>query len=168
MALGQKLAKVGARPGMIFGRKIVSVKWYDSLSDLFRGVGRTLFAGMGRFSGLRLTLIALFPYFFDMLPYVALFASNSIYIQTVSALTIIISLIVTYSLNLHLGHSVVSVLFPPISHTMAFSICIYSSVVNSLRGGIDWKGTFYDSKELRKKMSFSLIPVRSRKKEKKG
>jgi len=167
IALGQKLAKAGARPGMIFGRKVVSVKWYDSTSELFNGVGRTLFAGMGRFSGLRLTLIALFPYFFDMLPYVAFFASNSVYVQAVSVVTIIISVIVTYYLNLHLGHSIVSVLFPPISHTVAFSICIYSSIVHSLRGGINWKGTFYDSKELRKKMSFSLIPVSSRKKEKK-
>jgi glycosyltransferase involved in cell wall biosynthesis len=166
MALGQKLAKAGARPGMIFGRKKVSVKWYNSTYALFNGVGRTLFAGMGRFSGLRLTLIALIPYFFDMLPYGAFFATNSVYVQAVSVLTVIISLIVTYSLNLHLGHSIVSVLFPPISYTVAFFICIYSSIVNSFRGGINWKGTFYESKVLRKKMSFSLIPSPKDKKEK--
>jgi len=168
MALGQKLAKAGAKPGMIFGRKKVSVKWYNSTSELFNGVGRTLFAGMGRFSGLRLTLIALVPYFFDMLPYSAFFASNSAYVKAVSVLTVVISLIVTYSLNLHLGHSIVSVLFPPISHTVAFFICIYSSIVNSYRGGISWKGIFYDSKILKERMSFSLIPSTNKKKGEKG
>ena len=166
LALGQKLAKAGARPGIIFGRKLVNVKWYDSTKDLFNGVGRTLFAGMGRFSGLRLTLIALFPYFFDMLPYF-LFLSDSVYIRTVSILTIIVSATVEYSLNIYLGHSVVSVLFPPIGHTMAFLICIYASVVNSIRGGINWKGTFYGSETLKDEMNFSLIPV-AKKKEKRS
>ncbi len=166
IALGQKLQKAGARPGMIFGRELVNVKWYDSTKDLFNGVGRTLFAGMGRFSGLRLTLIALFPYFFDMLPYF-LFLSDSVYIRTVAITTILVSVTVEYALNIHLGRSIVSVLFPPIGHTMAFAICIYSAVVNSIRGGINWKGTFYDSKTLREEMSFSLIPSSKAEKEEK-
>ncbi len=138
----------------MIGRTKIGLTWYHSFPELLEGLGRLAFAGLGSFSGKKLAAIASIPFFFDMLPYFGLFLSDSILIKAVSLFTVTLSFIVINLLNIYLKRPLIPTIFPPLNHLLAYFICLHSAIINGIRGGIIWRGTFYPSELLKKGQMF--------------
>jgi len=152
--LAQLLIEQGGKPAVVIGRTKVGLTWYHSFSEILEGLGRLAFAGLGSFSWKRLGVIASIPFFFDMLPYFALFLNDSLLIKTISLFTVILSFIVINLLNIYLKRPLIPTIFPPLNHLLAYFICLHSAITNGIRGGIIWRGTFYPSELLKKGQLF--------------
>jgi glycosyltransferase involved in cell wall biosynthesis len=158
--LAQLLLEQGGKPAVVIGRSKIGLTWYHSFSELLEGLGRLAFAGLGSFSGKRLAAIASIPFFFDMLPYFALFLSDSILIKAISVFTVTLSFIVINLLNVYLKRPLIPTIFPPLNHLLAYFICLHSAITNGIRGGIIWRGTFYPSELLKKGQMFDPLGIR--------
>ena len=152
--LAQQIIEQGGKPSVVIGRTKIGLTWYHSFPELLEGLGRLAFAGLGSFSGKKLAAIASIPFFFDMLPYFALFLSDSILIKAVSLFTVTLSFIVINLLNIYLKRPLIPTIFPPLNHLLAYFICLHSAITNGIRGGIIWRGTFYPSELLKKGQLF--------------
>ncbi|HSW59561.1 MAG TPA: hypothetical protein VLJ60_02115, partial [bacterium] len=158
--LAQLLIEQGGKPAVVIGRTKIGLTWYHSFPELLEGLGRLAFAGLGSFSGKRLATLASIPFFFDMLPYFALFLSDSFLIKAISLFTVTLSFIVINLLNIYLKRPLIPTIFPPLNHLLAYFICLHSAVTNGIRGGIIWRGTFYPSELLRKGQLFDPMGLK--------
>lgn len=146
--LGKLIKKSGFRQDVLFGVDQVVVEWYSSIGEVVRGLRKNSFAGVDyrlyMIMGGAFMQIALHVY-----PIVALlFVSGTVWWV---CLAIAIVLLVGYVDNARIhgypawygaGYPLFAVLF---SYTI-----IAATLRTLVRGGIEWRGTFYPLERLRR------------------
>lgn len=163
LTLGDRVKKLGMRQELALGHGFIEVEWYSSLSELFQGVEKNAFAALDyslpRTFGWIATALAVMVW-----PFVAIFVSPrraaALYLGAVSAQ------ITTFVVcNRFLGWRV-------IFHALGYPVCallfIYALARSSLlavaRGGVYWRGTFYQLSLLKSSQKQSVrLPSKERK-----
>lgn len=151
VGLGLMIKRAGGRTGIAFGPGLVSVRWYESVPAMARGLRKNMFAAFGRFSvgytliksSMLLTInaaplaaVICGAIFF---PPLAVFGGGAMAAQAVGA----------WSLHRRLDAPLLPSLLA-LPGALLIAYMIFGSMVHTRRlGAVEWRGTRYPIEQLR-------------------
>ena len=147
-----KLAKIvklgGYRSCVGVAEHFVSVRWHAGLGNVIRGVTKNFFAAL-RYSLPFATVAFLGMLVVNVLPFVAVIFGHG-WVRGLAAVSVMIALAFHVGVDLTMKVSPLYALTHPVG-ALFFCYMIARSVAVTLwRGGVEWRGTFYELEELRK------------------
>lgn len=147
--LGLMLANARARAGVIAGRGLVRLAWYESFRELARGLEKNLFVILGcspwRAVRAALTILAI-----EVAPVVAVIApgeSGVLRALGISALSA--GLVSSIAGARWAGRRVLPAALLPLGSMLLAAVMVRAGALGWWRGGIFWRGTFHASQDLR-------------------
>ena len=155
MSLGKQVVSKGFRQQLGFaGKGFIYVKWYNSLLDNIKGFEKNMFSSFN-YNVLSVIVWCVFCFLIHIFPFAGLLI-GSMPIRILCFISIL-CLFIPYNKLSEISDSSKSfILLHPIS-VLIFIWAIVNSMFKVLRrGGIEWRGTFYSIKELRKQ-TYKLI-----------
>lgn len=148
MKLAHHLKKNGARQDIVFAREMLSVEWYSTIGEAVRGLEKNSFSGLN-YSLTLLFLATVVQLLLSIWPFVALFVTRgSLLVLNVVIAILILSLIAGMCVKSGIGPPWYALGFP-IGVILFLYILWRASLKAVLRGGIQWRDTFYSLAELR-------------------
>ncbi|MCR8643229.1 glycosyltransferase [Paenibacillus sp. N1-5-1-14] len=141
--LGQLIKQANFRQDAIYGRDLVSVwNWYESTSQLIRSVEKSVFRfGNAIAATISCILLMIFPY-------VGLFVGTSL--SRILCGIAVFSIITMYAVYARYAKSG---MWYGIAHPLIACLLIIGAlrgaILTSMRGGMTWRGTTYDTKNLK-------------------
>ena len=148
MKLAKHLKKNGGRQELVFGRGMIAVEWYRSMAEAARGLEKNAFSGV-EYSLPRLIAASIGVVVMFLWPFLAIFATEgATRIAYLAVVLLLIGLVTGMAIRSGAGKPWLALLFP--IGVLAFLVLLWrASILTLLRGGIDWRGTFYPLDELR-------------------
>ncbi len=150
LQLGYLVKKYRLTQRFITALPFLSVEWYPSLVEAFKGLEKNTFAGFYyRYSMVIFAVVGLF--ISHILPFILLFYPNH-HVQLLSALTVT-AIFIAYYVSVKTMTRYRTYLFFAFPITaLLFIISILRAIYITVRsGGIQWRGTTYPLKELRRR-----------------
>lgn len=148
LKLGKIIKRGGFRQALVYGTGLIAVEWYAGVREMIRGLEKNIFAGFDY----RLPA-ALGGAFFLLMagpwPYLALLISRGPTLALYAGIVLVISLLMADAARLH-GFNPWYALGYPVTTALLAYIVLRALVCNLRKGGIEWRGTFYPLRELRK------------------
>ncbi|MBM7577506.1 glycosyltransferase [Jeotgalibacillus terrae] len=150
LQLGIHIKKKGFKQRMATAKTMLSVEWYPSLNEAFKGLEKNAFAGL-HYSYL-FTLFAMCGVFISqVLPFIAVFSPDPLTASmawvTIAAIMAVYIPITRRLTAYPVWHAAVF----PVSAVLFIYAIFRAAALTALRGGISWRGTTYSIKELKKK-----------------
>ncbi|AHF07588.1 glycosyltransferase [Desulfitobacterium metallireducens] len=147
-SLGKLVVKKGYKQEYGISNGLISVKLYDSIFTMLKGIEKNQFPGMNY--DVAATLAAgLFNGFIQIYPFLGIFIGSTLS-RILCGLSIII-IFTCYNVAKRFGGiSLKHALVHPISVSLHLYAILNSMVRILSRGGLEWRGTFYSLKELKK------------------
>lgn len=152
LSLGQLVAKQGYRQNFGYSKGLILVKFYDSLSAAFKGFEKNFFASTN-YSVIGMLGSCCFILFLHVYPFVGLLLGPHL-ARVLCGVPVITMFIMYHYGNRYIDAPAVNFLIHPISALLYIGVLLNSMVKTVKRGGINWRGTVYSLKELRKHTSF--------------
>jgi hypothetical protein len=152
LKLGQVIKQNGHKQRFLSGVNQLWVEWYPSLKEAIKGLEKNTFAGLHY--SLTVTVLAIaFILISHFLPIFTLFSTNHT-VQLLSAL-FLLTFLFLYGLTIvkMSSYSLWKLAVYPITTTIFLYSTIRAVALTYIKGGIEWRGTFYSLKELRKKQN---------------
>lgn len=149
LTLAQMVKRSGTRCDAVSARGFVGVHWYTNLKEMWRGMGRALYVGVGKYSVTLLAFLALIGLILDMMPYVLLIPMGVPWFQAAGLGMVVLSLATAIAAGRIINMRILPCLLLPLGNLITFSISISAGIYWSIKGGITWRGTFYSKKELK-------------------
>jgi len=146
LTLGQMLKDSGARQQLASGKGCLSVNFYPSMKDAFRGSERGLFTAIGNFSLARCVAIGLGLAAMETATFVLLLRRKS---RGLGLLLTGVELASSLAFNDWLDRPAWHALFAPLGTSVMGAMMVRAGVLGKLRGGIYWRGTFYPTELLK-------------------
>jgi hypothetical protein len=148
MKLGKLVKQGGFRSCIGMAEKYVSIRWHSGVGNVIRGVTKNFFAALGynvplvvaALCGMLLTNVA---------PFVAVVVGDG-WVRGLAAVAVVLALGFHVGVNLVMRVSPLYALTHPIGAILFCYMLVRSTVITLWRGGVEWRGTFYPLKELRK------------------
>lgn len=148
LKLGKLVKQHGFRQELAYGREMVVVEWYASVWEMVRGLEKNMFSGTDyRLDVVVFSSIALL--LFHVLPFVAMWLTPAPACWFFTATAVTYWLLALYAaremrqpFSAGLGYPLAILLF-------VFVMC-RATMLNLWQGGLQWRGTFYSLRELRK------------------
>ena len=144
IGLAYLMHRHGARGRIAAAPEHLSLYWYETFGDLVRGLEKNTFAVIGRFSALRALTIALG---------LALVALSPLALLMTSWAPLGIGCLIASALCAYLALPPSmrrgGYLLSPLANVLLSAILIRSTYKTVRRGGVDWRGTTYDTKALK-------------------
>lgn len=150
--LGKLVVKNGYKQNFGYSKGLTSVKFYDSLSDTFKGFEKNYFAGTNYSVTASLATCCL-VLFLHVYPFVGLLF-GPVWARVLCGLSVLIMFSAYKYGNRFLNAPFVNFLIHPISALLYIGMLVNSMVKTLRRGGINWRGTVYSLEELRKYTNF--------------
>lgn len=148
MRLARALGESGARADILYGTGLLQVPWYDSLPEAVRGLSRSAWAGLDYslpgVAGAAVVTVAV-----DAWPWLGWLLTGG----PARWLNLVVVLLCAF---LFVGATRYSSVRPwlvvlwPVTAVLFAWILLRSAALALLRGGIEWRGTFYPLEELRR------------------
>ncbi|RXJ04633.1 glycosyltransferase [Anaerobacillus alkaliphilus] len=150
LMLGVSIKKIGRKQRIVRGQSHLQVEWYSSLKEAIIGLEKNTFAGL--YYNYFMVIFALSGIFISQVwPYLALFYTEGVTRTLYGISILLLFLVYRETANVMAKGAVRYFLVFPIS-AVIFMYCIArATILTSFRGGIQWRGTFYSMKELKKK-----------------
>lgn len=148
VALGQMLKRAGARPEVTLARGLVSLAFYDSVSEMAWGLEKSGFALLCRFSFALLPL-AVGGYLLLDLGWAIGLASGVAAAQALGAYALALALAATVSLQRWAGRSLRTIPLMHVASLLFAWMVARSAWLVWRRGGVAWRGTLYSTDALR-------------------
>ncbi len=148
LKLGKILKKGGFRSDVAYGPEFLSVEWYASVGEAVRGLEKNAFAGCDYRVSLALLGVA-FHLLGSVFPFIALFVTTGPTRVIYGAVVALLTLLVADCARFHGARPWHAIGFAP-SAALFCWIIVRTTVLNLVRGGITWRGTFYSLDELRR------------------
>jgi hypothetical protein len=150
IGVGILLKKHGFRQDLLFGTGLVSFEWYVNTREMVQGLEKNLFAGFGRYSYLRMTLVLLGFLLLSAGPIVTAIISGA-------AIAIVVSVIGQFALPAAIAATAAKrfAIKPAVMAALPIGmlLLVYAGARSTYRawraGGIRWRDTFYPLSELR-------------------
>ncbi|KIL44285.1 glycosyltransferase [Jeotgalibacillus soli] len=151
LQLGMLVKKHRLKQRLATALPLLKVEWYPSLHEAVKGLEKNTFAGLHyRYS---MVLFAIFGVFISqLLPFFTLWHGDP-FNQLLSAIIIVLIISIYYPLTKKMT-SFLSwhILLFPLSVLLFLYAITRATVLTFLRGGIQWRGTHYPLKELKKRI----------------
>jgi glycosyltransferase involved in cell wall biosynthesis len=150
LKLGQVIKQNGYKQRFLSGVNQLWVEWYPSLKEAIKGLEKNTFAGFNY--SLAVTVFAVTTIVIShFLPIFTLFSTDYA-VQLLSAIFLIIFLAL-YGVTIvkMSSYSLWKLVVYPITTTIFLYSTIRAVALTYIKGGIEWRGTFYSLKELRGK-----------------
>jgi glycosyltransferase involved in cell wall biosynthesis len=148
MKLAKLLKKGGGTQELVFGRGMIRVAWYSTVREAMRGLEKNAFSGV-EYSMTLLTVGTIGIVLIMLWPFVALFATSGgtrVVYALMSAL--LIALVGGIAVRARSAPVWYALTFP--AGVVLFIFVIWrAALLTVIRGGIDWRGTFYSLRDLR-------------------
>lgn len=147
LKLGKIIKKAGFRQEMVYGNDLISVEWYSSIREVVLGLEKNVFAG----TDYRIWLAAagvIFHLLASLWPYLAIFTTSGATRLIYTATVAVITLLAADSARFH-GLKRWYALGFPLTIGLFVFIIIRTVSCNLVKGGINWRGTFYSLRELK-------------------
>lgn len=152
LKLGQVIKQKGYKQRFLSGVNQLWVEWYPSLKEAIKGLEKNTFAGLNY--SLAVTVFAISSILIShFLPIFTLFSKEHT-VQLLSALFLMIFLAL-YGVTIvkMSSFSLWKLAVYPITTTIFLYSTIRAVALTYIKGGIQWRGTFYSLKELREKQN---------------
>jgi len=145
--MGMLLKSIGARQELVVGKNVISVKWYETVSEMIHGLEKNIFAGLNYnfwllvFFSIPMTLFCIVPLF-------ALFLTTGV-TQLMYVLTILCFVGFYYVTSRYRCGPWWPGFFFSIGSILHLYIMWRSTLKTLRQRGIYWRGTFYSLRELK-------------------
>jgi len=149
LGLGLLLRNAGAKVVFALGEMGVSLVWYRSLGQMFRGMQKNLFSS-ARYSYLRLVPLLALLTMFSLSPLAGFLPSAPAALGVLSALALLSSVALGLASRGLFVSRVTPYFLGPAGFLLVTLMIANSGLMCALRGGIDWRGTLYPLEALRK------------------
>jgi len=147
-SIGQLVVKNGYKQKLGYSKGLISVKFYDSLSDAFKGFEKNFFTGVD-YNVIGTLAMCWSILFIHVYPFVGLFFGPE-WARILCGLSVIIVFATYHYGNRYINAPLINFLIHPISALLYIGVLLNSMVKTVRRGGINWRGTVYPLEELRK------------------
>jgi len=149
MSFGELVVNKGYKQDFgLSGKGFIIVKWYDNLFALLKGIRKNQFAHFKYSVGATL-VICLYALLVGVYPFVGIFL-GPIWARALCGVSVV-SLFAVYNyLAKYLNISRSYVVIHPISVLLYIGAILNSMVKTISQGGVEWRGTIYSIKELKK------------------
>lgn len=145
--MGMLLKSIGARQELVIGKKVISVKWYETVADMVRGLEKNIFAGLN-YNIWALYFFSIPMILFCIVPFFAVFLTTGL-TQFLYSLTLLIFVGFYYFSSRYRRGPWWHGFFFSIGSILHLYIMWRSSLKTIRQGGIYWRGTFYSLKDLK-------------------
>ena len=150
MKLGKIVKQGGFRSCIGVAEQYVSVRWHSGVGNVIRGVTKNFFAALGY--SVPLVLAALCGMLVtNVAPFIVVVAGHG-WVRGLAAVAVVMALSFHMGVDLVMNVSPLYALTHPIGAMLFCYMLARSTVITLWRGGVEWRGTFYPLKELRKGM----------------
>lgn len=149
MSFGELVVNKGYKQDFgLSGKGFIIVKWYDNLFALLKGIKKNQFAHF-KYSVVTTLVICLYALLVGVYPFVGIFL-GPIWARALCGISVV-SLFAVYNyLAKYLNISRSYVVIHPISVLLYIGAILNSMVKTISQGGIEWRGTIYPIKVLKK------------------
>lgn len=150
--LGMMVKQAGGRTHFSFAYEDLTVPWYTSVADMFKGLEKNLFGPGAYYLWWRMLLTVIALWALLAAPAIALVAgaiTHSWPMLVSGAIPVIVHVIFSLSFHQKNGTGRLHILFLPVGIIMLSLMTLWSGYRCLKNGGIDWRGTHYTLKELR-------------------
>ncbi len=148
VSLGKLLVKKGYKQSFGFSKGLISVKLFDNLFAMMKGIEKNQFSSTN-YRVLPTLAFCCFILFLNVYPFIGLFFGSE-WVRILCGFSIIILFAIYNYLKKYTDVSLMHVLIHPISALLYFWAVLNSMVKILRRGGIEWRGTVYSLEELKK------------------
>lgn len=146
--LGKILKKGGFGQELACGTGLLWVEWYASMREAVRGMEKNAFSGSDYNVPLTLWGIA-FIALACLWPYFALFLAGGATRGVCAATVALLTVLAADGARITGSRPLYALAFP-LGAALFDYILLRTMILNLLRGGIEWRGTFYPLRELKK------------------
>jgi glycosyltransferase involved in cell wall biosynthesis len=150
--LGLMVKEAGGRTHFSFAYEDLTVPWYNSLAEMFKGLEKNMFGPGASYCWWRMLLMVILVWALLVAPVIGLVvgAITHSWPMLVSGAVPVIALII-FSLSSHQDNGMgrLHILFLPVGIVMLTLMNLWSGYRCIKNGGIDWRGTHYTLNELR-------------------
>ena len=147
-SLGKLVVKRGYKQSYDFSKGLISVKIYDNISGMIKGLEKNQFAGANYNVSTTLATCSLLL-FLHVYPFIGILFGSWLS-RVLCGISIIMVFAIYNTSRKYMPISLSHFLIHPISASL-YAWTVFKSMVNILsRGGVEWRGTVYSLEELRK------------------
>jgi len=147
-SLGKLVVKKSYKQCFGYSRGLISVKLYENIFAMIKGIEKNQFAG-ANYSVIATLTACWFAFFIHVYPFVGLFFGPE-WARVLCGFSILIVFAIYNYAKRYLDASLGHFLIHPISALLYIWGVLNSMVKILSRGGIEWRGTVYSLEELRK------------------
>lgn len=150
-ALGKLVVRKGYNQCFGFSKGLISVRLYDNISAMIKGIEKNQFAGTN-YSIISTIVACLLNFFMQVYPFLGIFFGPE-WARILCGFSILIIIVYYNFSKRYLDVSLKQFLIHPISASIYLWAILNSMVKTLSRGGLEWRGTFYSLAELKKHAS---------------
>jgi hypothetical protein len=154
VALAQMLKAYGGKTTFLNGRTILHLRFYESVRHMTVNVEKG--AGIGVFKPPVMAAISLALMALELLPWVAASLPQPAWAKALALLTCAVAMGLSAGMNRWMAQPVWPALLQPLGSLVGCAIMARASVLAMVRGGIQWRGTFYALEELHRGSRFGF------------
>lgn len=148
MMLGKLIKTKGYLQHALSARELVSVEWYRSTPEMLEGLEKSVFYAVG-YQISQLIAVTLLMLVLRILPWVGLFVTDGI-TRLLNVATILAGFALFADFLHSYGWGYRCLVFLPVISFVELVMWWRGSLLTLLRGGIEWRGTHYPLRELKR------------------
>ncbi|HYV45785.1 MAG TPA: glycosyltransferase [Myxococcaceae bacterium] len=154
VALGQMMKSYGGKTVFLNGRRLIHLRFYESLRAMTTNVEKG--AGIGAVKPPLMLALATVLFTLELLPFAAALLPQAAWTRGLALATCAVALGLSVGMNRWLAQPGWSALLLPAGAVITWWMMARASVLALIRGGIQWRGTFYALEELHRGSRFSF------------
>ena len=148
MGVGLMMSNAGAQTHFALADKDLSLGWYHSIGQMFKGLEKNLFGAGPGYSVIKLITQIVPLWGLVAAPFLA-FYSDNIWLWLLATTAIVLYLIFSFFFVRRKQSETFSLLLFPVGLILITLMMMWAAYKCVRNGGIDWRGTHYSTKELR-------------------
>lgn len=156
VGLGKLIKEAGGKSTFAMAQDLISVEWYPSISAMFSGLEKNLFAGGAHYSLLRLITLILVMWSMIFAPFIVLLYPTPLWLNILAISSLIWLPIMAITGKIISKTDLSMGLFVPVGQFIISLMMLRSAIMCIKRGGIIWRGTLYPLKQLKKYQRIKL------------
>lgn len=149
MGVGLMMKQAGGKSNFAFADKELNLSWYESIPAMYRGLEKNLFGAGPGYSVTKLSVQLLLLSSLFVAPALAL-SSNNIWLLLLVGVAIFIYIYFSFVFVRHHQKESLALFLFPVGLLLIISMMIWSAYKCVSNQGINWRGTHYSIKALRK------------------